>query len=94
MTDHGRGAEAAMASGATAGDIDVSLIICTRNRCEQLAYCLQSLVGNEFDRSWELVIVDNGSTDATRTVVQEFSRNSAFPVVYVSEPTPGLWKRT
>jgi glycosyltransferase involved in cell wall biosynthesis len=70
--------------------MDVSLIICTRNRCEQLARCLQSLRRITFERSWELVIVDNGSVDETAAIVQEFLPTISVPVVYVFESTVGL----
>jgi cellulose synthase/poly-beta-1,6-N-acetylglucosamine synthase-like glycosyltransferase len=77
---------------SSAGDnIDVSLIICTRDRCRQLARCLQAVRRITFERSWELVIVDNGSVDKTAIVVKEdFSSTSCIPVVYVFEPRPGL----
>ena len=38
--------------------------------------------------AWELCVVDNGSTDATRQTVESFA--GALPVRYASEPTAGL----
>jgi GT2 family glycosyltransferase len=70
---------------AVTGGDSISLVICTRDRPEQLEQCLRSL-----DRltasPQEIVVVDNASqTSETRRVAE------AFPgVLYVHEPRPGL----
>jgi glycosyltransferase involved in cell wall biosynthesis len=68
----------------------VSVIICTRNRASQLAAVLRSaqemIVPDGLD--WELLIVDNGSSDNTSEIVDGF-RNS-LPARCVREETPGL----
>jgi glycosyltransferase involved in cell wall biosynthesis len=69
---------------------DLSLIICTRNRRQQLVRCFASLQHLTFERPWELIIVDNGSTDATPNVVEEFIEAGSFPIRYVLEPKAGL----
>ena len=69
--------------------MDVSLIICTRDRYHQLARCLESVRRITFDRPWELVIVDNGSTDDTAEVVREFIKTADVRAIYLFEPTPG-----
>lgn len=79
-----------MESSIRTGDIDVSLIICSRNRCDQLARCLETVTRIRFPRSWELIIVDNGSVDRTPAVVREFSRTSGILTRYVFEPIRGL----
>jgi cellulose synthase/poly-beta-1,6-N-acetylglucosamine synthase-like glycosyltransferase len=68
---------------------DISLIICSRNRCRQLARCLESVRQITWERDWELVIVDNGSTDETPAIVQEFVRTAPINAVCVLEPEPG-----
>jgi glycosyltransferase involved in cell wall biosynthesis len=70
--------------------IDLSLIICTRNRCEQLVRCFETVQRIEFEQPWELIVVNNGSTDATAIVIQEFIKTASFPVRQVLEPKPGL----
>ena len=70
--------------------IDISLIICTRNRFQQLARCLESVRRITFKRSWELIIVDNGSLDDTAVVVRKFITSRTMPVSYVFEPIRGL----
>ncbi|PSB19610.1 glycosyl transferase family 2 [filamentous cyanobacterium CCP2] len=63
----------------------VSVIICTRDRPEQLQHCLRSLQ-NLHHQPTEILVVDNApSSDATKNVVAQ------FPAVrYLLEPQPGL----
>jgi glycosyltransferase involved in cell wall biosynthesis len=70
--------------------MDVSIIIATQNRCDQLDRCLAAVQGISSERDWELVIVDNGSTDGTSTVIQKFAARAPMPVRYVFEPQSGL----
>lgn len=69
-----------------------SLIICTRNREAQLKTCLDYVSRLEDPPGgWQLVLVDNGSSDGTPGVVREFAgASSSCPVVAVHEPAPGL----
>jgi cellulose synthase/poly-beta-1,6-N-acetylglucosamine synthase-like glycosyltransferase len=69
--------------------MDVSLIICTRNRCTQLARCLDSVKQIEFDRPWELILVDNGSVDETAAVVHKFIDECQILVTHLSEKKSG-----
>jgi len=69
---------------------DLSLIICTRNRSQQLVRCLETVQHIEFERPWELIIVNNGSNDATAAVVEEFIKAASFPIGHVLEPKLGL----
>jgi len=68
--------------------MDISLIICTRDRCRQLARCLRFVSEITFERSWEVIVVDNGSIDATPAVVRDFGCDGAS-VRYIFEPNPG-----
>jgi glycosyltransferase involved in cell wall biosynthesis len=65
--------------------VDVSLVICTRDRCKQLVRCLQFVRDIRFDRHWELIIVDNGSVDQTATVIHDFIETTSTPVRYLFE---------
>jgi glycosyltransferase involved in cell wall biosynthesis len=69
--------------------MDISLIICTRDRCQQLARCLQFVRGIIFERSWEVIVVNNGSIDGTGTVVQNFISSNSLSVRYIFEPKLG-----
>lgn len=68
----------------------VSLVICTRDRAPQLARALKSLEAIRFDRPWELVLVDNGSSDGTPDLLAEFSRRFAVTARVVREEQRGL----
>lgn len=67
----------------------LTIAVCTRNRAQLLEGCLRSLARDRSSVERELVVVDNGSTDATRAVVEAAERTTPFPVRYVSEPRPG-----
>ncbi len=45
-----------------------SIIVCTYNRCVSLAETLEALMRQQVraDTPWELIVVDNDSTDGTR----------------------------
>lgn len=68
----------------------VSVIVCTRNRANRLAETLSSLAGMCVDPEidWELVVVDNGSTDETAAIVASFQ--DCLPLHCVSEEKMGL----
>jgi glycosyltransferase involved in cell wall biosynthesis len=46
----------------------VSVVVPTRNRAAYLAVTLESLAGQRIEAPYEMVVVDDGSTDATRAV--------------------------
>lgn len=68
--------------------MQLSLVICTRNRASQLAESLLSLTRLQYPAPWELVIVDNGSRDETQDVIRN-CRKSLF-LKTVIEPQAGL----
>ena len=49
----------------------VSVVIPTRNRAGYLAVALASLARQEFDRPYEVLVVDDGSLDMTSSVVRD-----------------------
>ncbi|BAY34802.1 family 2 glycosyl transferase [Nostoc carneum NIES-2107] len=70
--------------------IEISAIICTFNRASYLRKALQSLVEQTLDiAKYEILVVDNHSTDDTKSVVtEEFSHISNL--CYFYEPVLGL----
>lgn len=68
----------------------ISLIICTRNRAPALARCLAAVAAIRHAGDWELVVVDNGSTDDTAAVLDAFASAAPFPVTCVAESAAGL----
>jgi glycosyltransferase involved in cell wall biosynthesis len=72
-------------NGKLPGMADVSVIICTRNRSQDLYRCLHSLFAQTCLPS-EVIVVDNAPTDdSTYTVVKQFGE-----VIYYKEQRPGL----
>ena len=69
--------------------MDISLIICTRDRCQKLARHFEALGRLTFEGRREIIIVDNGSIDETTAVVREFIRAAPAPVSLAVEPKPG-----
>ena len=69
---------------------DLSFIVCTRNRCGLLAKCVRSIAEQtKPESSPEIVVVDNGSNDDTRSRIREMQQE--FPQLkYCYEPDPGL----
>lgn len=69
----------------------VTAIVCTRNRCDLLRRTLESIGAQLLgDIDFTLVVVDNGSTDATGQVVAAFAAEAGFPVMALFEPKQGL----
>jgi len=70
--------------------MNLSLVICTRNRAGQLSLCLDAVTKMRKPEAFELVIVDNASTDHTGAIIREFQRTARFPVILCHEAIPGL----
>lgn len=67
----------------------ISVVICTYNRAQMLRGALESLLSQSISqKDYEVIIVDNASTDNTQDVVQEFLQHDN--VQYIYEMTPGL----
>jgi len=68
-----------------------SIVLCTRNRAVLLGDALESLRGIQYPPSeFELVLVDNASTDDTPEVARRFAAGSPFSVECVFETKRGL----
>jgi glycosyltransferase involved in cell wall biosynthesis len=70
--------------------VEISLIICTRNRAKQLKATLEACRRLQLSSAHELVIVDNGSTDGTGAVLEDFRRSYSGNLRLEDEPQPGL----
>lgn len=70
--------------------VELSLVVATRDRAGRLRGTLDRIAAVRTRRSWELVVVDNGSRDHTAEVVQTFARSAPMPVRRVHEARPGL----
>ena len=74
-----------------ANPMNVSVILCTYNRSESLAKALASIARSTVPDSiqWEVLVVDNNSRDATRSVVEDFCRRDPSIFRYLFEPRQG-----
>lgn len=72
--------------------MELSVILCTYNRSKGLIRTLKSLQSQDLPKNfaWEVVVVDNNSTDDTQEKVREFAENSELVVRYVKEKKQGL----
>ena len=68
----------------------VSVIVATHNRAALVGDTIRALLGQIVPPrlTWEILVVDNGSTDGTRDVIASFARGPV-PVRYLSEPARG-----
>ena len=67
----------------------VSIIVCARNEERTIRQCIESLVALDYpaDRL-EIVLVDDESDDATRTIMEEYSRSFSHIRVLSTEHEP------
>lgn len=63
--------------------IDISIVVATYNRAEMLRNSLKTLVSQETEGkfSYEICVVDDGSTDYTSEVVREMAQKNASPQI-------------
>jgi len=71
--------------------MDISIIICTYNRCRSLETVLESIQKLDIPPAltWETLVVDNNSRDATRETVEKFTRFERRNITYIFEGRQG-----
>jgi glycosyltransferase involved in cell wall biosynthesis len=60
----------------------VSIIIPVFNR-ENMVQCALESIAQQTYTNWEIVVSDDGSTDNTRAVVEQFSKTVTQPIIFV-----------
>ena len=68
------------------GGIKVSVICATYNHERFLRQCLDSLVGQQTDFDYEILVGDDGSTDATPDIVREYAERHPGRVIATCRP--------
>ena len=69
----------------------ITVVICTYNRRSYLKKAIDSIINQAFDPDlYELIIVDNNSTDGTKEFVLNNYSHSRVKVRYLHEPNQGL----
>ena len=57
---------------------EVSVVVATYNRCEIMPGTLESLINQEGDTAYEVIVVDNNSTDDTRNVINKLRTKRGY----------------
>lgn len=71
------GLHASVTSHRLHADEMVSVIIAVRNEESSITRCLESLVTQDYPKeSYEIIVIDDGSTDATGTVLRAFAHSN------------------
>lgn len=69
--------------------LSATVLTCTYNRASLLRETLSSLSAMRSARPWDVLIVDNNSTDDTRAAVESFIPTFPVPLAYLFEPKQG-----
>jgi glycosyltransferase involved in cell wall biosynthesis len=69
--------------------VDISVVVCTKDRAAALGRCLTSIFEIDFEGTWEIIVVDNNSTDDTPQMISEIKRLSPVPFQSRVESHPG-----
>jgi glycosyltransferase involved in cell wall biosynthesis len=73
------------------GGYDISVVISTYNRCQMLPGALDSVLDqNAGGVRYEVIVVDNNSTDSTREVVERYLERENTALKYVFEQKQGV----
>jgi glucosyl-dolichyl phosphate glucuronosyltransferase len=73
----------------TRARMSYTVIIATFNRASELVHTLASIARLRTDAPWDVLVVDNNSTDDTRRVVAEAERTFPVPLRYIFEARQG-----
>src|SRR5882762_1539701 len=71
---------------------NITVVVCTYNRCQTLKKTIESVAAQTLSQSlgWEILVVDNNSSDETRQVVENFRRHHPERFHYLFEPQQGI----
>lgn len=75
-------------SDLSSSPIAISAVICTHNRDRYLGPAIDSLLAQDLPDTFEVIVIDNASTDTTRQIVE--ARLGDRRLKYVYESTLGL----
>src|SRR4029077_17362429 len=71
--------------------VNITVILCTYNRCASLTKALESIMASKMPKAeeWHVLVVDNNSKDQTRDVVEQFCRRYPGRLRYLFEGQQG-----
>lgn len=67
----------------------ISLVICSKNRAQQLRVCLDYVTTINCPWEWELIVVNNASTDDTGGVLDDFAKTAPMAFQHLYEAVAG-----
>jgi len=71
--------------------MNISLAIVCFNEKDNITQCLDSIKRQTFPSGeYELVVVDNNSTDHTRDILQQYAEDFPIPLRIIINPIPGI----
>ena len=70
--------------------VPLTLLVCTRNRLRQLRASMDCILGLRCSVPWQLVVVDNGSTDGSWEYLNSLSSRAGMDLECVRETRRGL----
>ena len=76
---------------AASSAVGISVVVSTRDRAANLGDLFAAMTHQKLTEtiSWELLVVDNGSSDNTAAVVQATVERGVLPIRYLFEPRKG-----
>lgn len=77
-------------------EFDVTVAVCAHQAAQRLPACLKAIAAQEVpaELRWEVVVIDNASTDDTAAVAEEYADRIAAPLRVLREERPGvMWAR-
>ena len=66
-----------------------SIVIATYNRATELRDTLASIAGQRTSAPWEVLVIDNNSSDDTARVIMAAAKGFPVPLRYIHEPVQG-----
>jgi len=63
----------------------VSVAVVVKDRRDLMARCLDGILAQDLDAPYEVVVVDNGSTDGTRELIAEVASAASVPVTLLDD---------
>jgi len=69
----------------------ISILLATYNWPQALKLCLESLA-TQSDRNFEIIIADDGSTESTKQVIEQFKASASIPIEHLWQEDQGFRK--
>ena len=76
-----------MENCASEAGVELSVVMAARNAEHTIGDQLAALCSERWDRTWEIIVVDNGSSDRTREVIKAYQRDC--PILTMVEAPGG-----